>query len=122
MDVLQALPTTLLLHFAAADAEEAARNTAAAKKVYEDLLAPVEAAAAAAAPDAVRPPNLVCAGHTCGRAELAVVSLSLGQAQVHLAHAVLSHNHDVSPSHGMNLRSACFLPVYALLALGQAGR
>ena len=54
----QALPTTLLLHFAAADAEEAARNAAAAKQVYEDLLAPVEAATAAA-PDAARPPNLV---------------------------------------------------------------
>lgn len=55
--MLQALPTTLVVHFAAADLEEAARNVEAAKKVYEDLLAPVEAAAAAAdgtaAPSAV---------------------------------------------------------------------
>lgn len=53
--MLQALPTTLVVHFAAADLEEAARNVEAAKKVYEDLLAPVEAAGAdgAAATSAV---------------------------------------------------------------------
>lgn len=41
----QALPSTLIVHFAAADLEEAARNVEGAKKVYEDLLAPLEAAA-----------------------------------------------------------------------------
>ena len=41
---MQALPTTLVVHFAAADLEEAARNVEAAKKVYEDLLAPLEVA------------------------------------------------------------------------------
>lgn len=60
-NAVQALPTTLAVHFAAADLEEAARNVEAAKKVYEELLSPLEAAPAddAAPPSAVRAPPRV---------------------------------------------------------------
>ncbi|KAI3433457.1 hypothetical protein D9Q98_003270 [Chlorella vulgaris] len=50
-----ALPTALLLHFAAADLQEAAGAAAAAKAVYEELVEHLREGATAAAPAAAQP-------------------------------------------------------------------
>ena len=61
----QALPSCLLVHFAAADLEESRGNTEASRQIYEDLVQPTLAKEDVTAPEDARAQSRPEVCHKC---------------------------------------------------------